>query len=73
METIKVEGHSNLVKDKHSKAIVNIDKGAYENYLEIISTRNSAKEAEENRIRNLENKVENITNLLTEILNKVSK
>ena len=33
MDTLKVEGHENLVRDRYSKAILNTDRKALEEYL----------------------------------------
>ena len=63
---IKVEGHSNLRRDPNTGAIVNIDIESHKKYLEKIKR----SEDQEKRIQILENKLDNITDLLTDLLNK---
>ena len=57
----KVEGHSGLVKSS-SGAVVNVDPLAYE--------RAKKKKKERQRLDNLEQRMENIENLLIQLVNK---
>lgn len=63
----KVEGHSELVRDMESGAIINNDTTAYENY--IMMREQKLKEKE--RIEKLENEVGEIKSLLKELINKL--
>lgn len=62
---IKVEGHSNLVRDEKTKAILNLNMSDYENYMRV----KRAKENESQRVENIENEMSNIKNDLEEIKN----
>ena len=44
MSILKVEGHSDLVKDTDSKAIVNKDKTGFDMYMRKVSTRKLERE-----------------------------
>ena len=63
----KVEGHSNLVRDTKSGAVINNDTTAYQNY---IATREH-KLKEKNRIENLENEVSELKSLIRDLINKL--
>jgi hypothetical protein len=63
MRYSKVEGHSNLIRDEKTKAILNTNMNDYENY---IKTR-QIKKSENEKITNLENQVDEIKNSLNEI------
>lgn len=65
MKYSKVEGHSNLIRDEKTKAILNTNLSDYENY---IKTR-QIKKIETDRIQNLEDNVNEIKNDLNEIKN----
>lgn len=65
MEQIKVEGHPNLVRDQKTKAILNTDISEYDNY---VSSRDS-KRKENEKIKMIENDVNDIKNDLNEIKN----
>lgn len=65
MKYSKVEGHSNLIRDEKTKAILNTNLSDYENY---IKTR-QIKQNETDRIQNLEDNVNEIKNDLNEIKN----
>ena len=61
MQTLKVEGHENLVRDTYSKAILNTDRKALEEYRrqrEFIRKEIEEKKEMKDRVENLENKVE---------------
>jgi len=59
----KVEGNSNLVRDKETNAILNINSIEYENYKKIKQN----KKKEEDRISNLESDVNEIKDDLSTI------
>ena len=63
----KVEGHSNLVRDTKSGAVINNDTTAYQNY---IATREH-KLKEKNRIENLEYEVSELKSLIRDLINKL--
>lgn len=65
MRYSKVEGHSNLIRDERTKAILNTNVSDYENY---IKTR-KIKQSETERVSNIERDVEEIKNDLDEIKN----
>lgn len=63
----KVEGHSELVRDMESGAIINNDTTAYQNY--IMMKEQKLKEKE--RIEKLETEVSEIKSLIKELINKL--
>ena len=62
----KVEGHSFLVRDSQTNAIVNRDKQGYDSYKNL----RKAKGREKERIDRLENDVNEIKDLLIQLINK---
>jgi wobble nucleotide-excising tRNase len=65
MKKVKVKDELNLVRDLETKAVINTDMQAYDNYI-------NSKKVRENdmqKIKNLENDVNEIKNDLTEIKN----
>jgi hypothetical protein len=62
---IKVEGHSSLVRDQTTKAILNLNMSDYENYM--LTKR--IKEDEDRRVDNIETEMNIIRNDLEEIKN----
>jgi len=62
---IKVEGHSNLVRDEKTKAILNLNMNDYENYIRV----RQVKENESKRVDTIESEMSNIKNDLEEIKN----
>lgn len=62
----KVEGHSYLVRDSRSNAIVNLDKTGYDSYKNL----KRAKGREKERIEKLENDVSEIKDLLRQLIEK---
>lgn len=70
MSYLKVKNHDHLVRDSHSKAILNTDRRALEEYYQKIEFL-KIKKAEENetkmRIAKLEENMEDIKRLLSEI------
>lgn len=63
MRYSKVQGHSNLVRDEKTKAILNTNLSDYESYV----IKKEIKRNESERISNLENNVSEIKNDLNEI------
>jgi len=63
----KVEGHSGLVRDLNTNAIINNDKTAYQNYVRL----KEEKLKEKDRIDNLENEIKEVKSLLKELINKL--
>lgn len=63
MNYSKVEGHSNLLRDESTKAVINTNLSEYQNYVNL----RKAKENDLSKIKNLEFDVENIKNDLNEI------
>lgn len=66
---IPVSDHPNLVRDKSSKAIINTDTNAFQQYLEAKATRLS----KEQKIENLEKDVKDMKKILEQILEKIDK
>ncbi|AOV60222.1 hypothetical protein S820908_074 [Synechococcus phage S-CAM9] len=64
----KVEGHSELIRDMDSGAVINNDTTAYQNYIAM----REQKIKEKQRLENLENEVGEIKSLLKEMLNKLN-
>ena len=62
---IKVEGHSNLVRDEKTKAILNLNMNDYETYIRV----RQVKENESKRVDTIESEMSNIKNDLEEIKN----
>jgi hypothetical protein len=69
MRYLKVEGHSNLVRDPKTNTIINMDTFEHQEYV----SRRSAKNAEDQKIQSLENDVLNIKSDLDEIKNLLRK
>lgn len=70
MQTLKVKGHENLVRDTYSKAILNTDRNALEEYRrqrEIIRKEIEEKKEMRDRVANLENNMQEIKSLLLEL------
>ena len=63
MKYSKVNGHSNLVRDEETKAIINTNMTDYNNYI----MQKRIKEKESQKIQSIENEVANIKEDLTEI------
>lgn len=59
MNQIKVKDNPGLVRDSHSKAIINIDKEAYNEY--------KAKRNIQDKVLNLENDIKDIKQVLEDI------
>jgi hypothetical protein len=72
MTHLKVEGHSNLVRDEKTKAILNTNMSDYNQYmkLKLIKDNDNKKiEALENNIDTIKNDLEEIKSLLGNLLN----
>jgi hypothetical protein len=72
MAHLKVEGHSNLVRDEDTKAILNTNMSDYNQYMKLKSIKeNDTKKIEtlENNINNIKNDLEEIKSLLGNLLN----
>ena len=67
MKHIKVEDRNDLVRDSHSKAVINIDSASYERR---VNARN-LKFKEKSKLAKLENEVTEIKSVLNKILEKL--
>ena len=67
MSRIKVEGHSNLVRDTNSGAILNINKSE----AEIARARKEARRQKDREFEDLKNEVGEIKNLLHKLIEKM--
>jgi predicted house-cleaning noncanonical NTP pyrophosphatase (MazG superfamily) len=70
MDFLKVRGHDKLVRDPHSKAILNTDKMALEKYLadrDLAEKQKKDKEEVTERLQKLETDMSEIKHLLYEI------
>ena len=70
-DTLKVEGHTHLVRDVNSNAIINTNTNEYQLYMKRIKVRE--KQADELRdtvkeINNLKSEIREIKNLIKEIV-----
>lgn len=72
MSYLKVEGHSNLVRDEKTKAVLNTSMTDYEQYMKLKKIReNSSKKIEdlENDMSNIKDELQEIKFLLRNLLN----
>lgn len=72
MDYYKVDGHSKLVRDAQTNAILNTNMSEYNNYLKIKASKESEKEKInfiENDVKNIKNDLEEIKNLLRSLAN----
>lgn len=67
MDYKKVEGHPGLVRDLETNAIINNDKSAYQNYIQLREQKLKEKE----RLDKLENEVGEIKSLLQKLVDKL--
>jgi hypothetical protein len=67
MDYKKVEGHSDLIRDLETNAVINTNKTAYQDYLKM----REEKLKEKQRLDNLENEVGEIKSLLYKLLDKL--
>jgi cell division protein FtsB len=63
----KVEGHSDLIRDLENNAVINTDKSAYQNYIQL----REQKLKEKQRLDKLENEVSEIKSLLQKLVDKL--
>lgn len=73
MDFLRVEGHSNLMRDKKTNSIINTNMSEYDDYL----SRKNSKNEEKQKIQKLESElasikddIGDIKNLLREIVNE---
>lgn len=70
MKHIKVQGHDNLVRDSHSKAILNTDVAGLQRYLaerDIAEKQRKEKQELVEKVNNLEKDMGEIKNMLYEL------
>jgi hypothetical protein len=70
MNHIKVQGHDNLVRDSHSKAILNTDVAGLQRYLaerDIAEKQRREKQELVEKVNNLEKDMSEIKNMLYEL------
>ena len=65
---IPVEGHKNLYRDENTNAILNSDKIAYDNY---INMRNKNKDREK-EMKSMKEEIEELKSLLNELATKIT-
>ena len=73
MSYIKVEGHTSLVRDVRSNAVVNSNKSEFQMYMKRHKERNLQADQMRNTVKeinNLKTELREIKNLLTKVLNK---
>ena len=63
----KVEGHSGLLRDMESGAVINNDSTSYQNYIAMREQKLKEKE----RIDNIEEEIVEIKSLLKDLINKL--
>ena len=64
---IKVKGHSDLRRNLDSNSIVNVDIDSYEKYRRLTQKNMDY----EKRISHIEDKLDNLTNMMSDLLNKI--
>ncbi len=70
-DTLKVEGHTHLVRDVSSNAIVNTNVSEYQLYMKRIKVREKQSDELRNAVKeinNLKNEIREIKNLVKEII-----
>lgn len=73
MTLLKVRDHEHLYRDSHSKAILNTDRAALEEYyakVEFLKKQKAEQEETKQRITTLENNMSEIKSLLQELVRK---
>jgi hypothetical protein len=71
MSLVRIKENPGLVRDTHSKALLNTDKRALDEYLikvEMAKKQNAEKEESKMRLQNLEKEMSEIKSLLMEIV-----
>jgi len=74
-EYLKVEGHSELVRDPNTHAIINKDRSAYENYMarkKALEKKNSEFESMKNELDNVKSDIGDIKDMLSSIVQKLN-
>jgi hypothetical protein len=64
---IKVKGHSDLRRNPDSNSIINVDIDSYEKYRRLTKKNIDY----EKRIGAIEDKLDNLTNMMSDLLNKI--
>ena len=70
-DTLKVEGHTHLVRDVSSNAIINTNHSEYQLYMKRIKVREKQSDELRNAVKeinNLKNEIREIKNLVKEIV-----
>ena len=70
-DTLKVEGHTHLVRDVNSNAIVNTNVSEYQLYMKRLKVRERQSDKLRNAVKeinNLKNEIREIKNLVKEII-----
>ena len=73
MDYLKVEGHSNLVREKDSHAIINTDSGAYQQYMSAMKNKQQQKDQLRDAVREintLKSEMHEIKSLLLQLVEK---
>ena len=68
-DTLKVEGHTHLVRDVNSNAIINTNTSDYQLYMKRVKVR----EKEANKLRNAVKEINNIKSEIREIKDLIKK
>ena len=72
-DTLKVEGHTHLVRDVNSNAIINTNKSEYQLYMQRVKVREKQSDklrSAVKEINNLKSELREIKSLLTKVLEK---
>jgi hypothetical protein len=69
MNSIKVKDHKDLIRDRHSKAIVNTDRQGYEAYL-IKQKKAQRIDLVEQKVSDLQDDIQDIKQLLQQLVSK---
>ena len=70
-DTLKVEGHTHLVRDVSSNAIINTNQSEYQLYMQRVKVRERQSDELRNAVKeinNLKNEIREIKNLVKEIV-----
>ena len=68
-DTLKVEGHTHLVRDVNSNAIINTDTNEYQLYMQRVRVR----EKQSDKLRNAVKEINNLKSELREIKNLIKE
>ena len=72
---LKVEGHSELVRDPNTQAIINKDRSAYENYMareKALEKKNSEFDTMKEELYNVKSDIGDIKDMLSSIVQKLN-